>query len=637
MIWVVHPDPRIQRFLARLAGEVETLCGDLTEEVFAGSPAPEAIVLAVADPDRALDFVHRFAVHHVRSRWVLIHDVGVGESEVRARFAGLNAELLSFPPDPPALRAALRRATSAEAGETLADRRRRDALATRFARYFQDLDLPETDQVQLAGRGLVVRGESGTGRLLFARAAHVLAGGEAFVHLPCDTATRAEDLADRLAPIHEARGLTICLEGLDQVSVGVQRELLGWIELGVPGSPLTPSAGAEGLRWMALISASGALLPELADGLAAFEVDLPPLRERPHAVIPFARATTEQWAQAKGLERRFSEEALASLEGELWPGNFRELESVVLRLLAAARSNEIGVNEVSGLLGQPGLERRPDLPSVSAQRETASVSQPTPSTSPATPPPALPVADAGTEPTAVREETAPTPSTDPSGAPIADFRQLAAALSHELRNPLVSIRTFAELLPERFSDPEFRASFREHVRHDLSLLEQRLASISRFAEMERGDSKPVDVTALLDQLLAARSEEIRERRLLVLRELESEAPHVLGQLEGLTFVFECLFSVAMAGASDRADLYLASHRHRNAAGQPALRILFRFHDGSAGGARATQNRDGGLQPISHSLDLWLAESGVATMGGNLRVDMGEANETVILIDLPAPA
>jgi signal transduction histidine kinase len=38
---------------------------------------------------------------------------------------------------------------------------------------------------------------------------------------------------------------------------------------------------------------------------------------------------------------------------------------------------------------------------------------------------------------------------------------LSAAVAHEIRNPLVSVRTFIQLLPERLDDEEFRTSFRD--------------------------------------------------------------------------------------------------------------------------------------------------------------------------------
>lgn len=42
---------------------------------------------------------------------------------------------------------------------------------------------------------------------------------------------------------------------------------------------------------------------------------------------------------------------------------------------------------------------------------------------------------------------------------LASVGRMAAGLAHEIRNPLVSIRTFTQLLPERHADEEFRSSF----------------------------------------------------------------------------------------------------------------------------------------------------------------------------------
>jgi signal transduction histidine kinase len=599
LIWIVHVDPRIQRFLARLADREEVLCGSPEDPIFREAAAPEAIVLAVTDPTVALAFAHRHASRHPGARWVLVREASIGEAELRERFRGLEALHLAFPPDPPALRAALRRATAAEPEETLPERRQREAVASRFARYFQDLPLPDTRQVELAGRGLIIRGEPGTGRLLFARAAHLLAGGERFLHVPCEAATRPEELAARLRRGGDVRELTACLDGLDQVPASLQRELLGWIELGVPEAPYPP----EAVHWMVLVSEQGALLPELADGLAALEVHLPPLRDRREAIAGFVAATTEQWCQARGLVRRFSDAALAELEGRPWPGNLRELESTVLRMLASAEGDVVEL-DASRTLPLAG----------SAPRETAAPATSAPIDRVVEPAPVSPAA----------------PAEEP-GVEEPSVVQLAAALAHELRNPLVSMRTFAELLPERFADPDFRTSFRDHVQDDLCKIDERLARLAHFSELGRGDRKPVNVTELLDRMLEERRGEIQRRRLLVLRELETEQPHAIGHEESLAFLFECLLALALGGDSERADLYIASHHHSLPNGQPALRILFRFHDGRA----AAEGDRPDLSPARHSLDLWLAKSALTSTGGNLSIDAGSAGETVALIDLPA--
>lgn len=61
------------------------------------------------------------------------------------------------------------------------------------------------------------------------------------------------------------------------------------------------------------------------------------------------------------------------------------------------------------------------------------------------------------------------------------WNQLAASMSHEVRNPLVAIKTFAQLLPERYEDPEFRAEFSSLVGHEINRLNAMIDQLNNFA------------------------------------------------------------------------------------------------------------------------------------------------------------
>jgi signal transduction histidine kinase len=54
---------------------------------------------------------------------------------------------------------------------------------------------------------------------------------------------------------------------------------------------------------------------------------------------------------------------------------------------------------------------------------------------------------------------------------------LVAEIVHEIRNPLVSVKTFLQLLPERESDPEFRESFLEVASEEVRRIERLLDAV----------------------------------------------------------------------------------------------------------------------------------------------------------------
>ncbi len=661
-LWIVHRDARVRGALARLAGAgAEPTLGSPTDPRFEAVAPPDLVLLGLAgDLELELEFVHRFASRAPGAAWFLVAEP-VDVEEARRLFDALSAEILVHPPRPEDLQRKLRAALARRSADPLSERRVRDALAASFARTFGDLEIPELLRAldpRLAGVPLLVRGEPGTGRRLLARYVHSFGGttGGAFASIACDCVHTRAELADevaRAAASEAARSaLTLCLEEVDRLPRLLQREVRDWIEI----APPAPAQRSPRLRVVATAGEREAseLDPGLADALAGLVIRIPPLRARAASIAAFVADLARAWARARGERpRQFSRDALDALAAMPWPGNHRELEGVVGRTLAGTLADPVRVEELrfedaGGLgLAEPlpaaiELGAEPEAAEAevegeleAGEAELAETAPPRGAAAPGVPvapaPPREPVA-------APREATLPPrePTPEPSPAEAAGradpaLPRLLGALAHEVRNPLVAIRTFADLLPERFEDEEFRTRFAATVSGDVARIERVVARLSRLARAGSPERLAVDASALLEELVETRRPEAQRRGLIVLCELDRSRPFVRADAVQLRDALEGILDEALALVPDRGDLFVASKHHAaGLRGGPGVRVVVRFSDGAAAAGPVE-----GLSIAETSLDLVLAELLVRAQGGSFHLDAAAGRETVIVIDLPA--
>lgn len=129
------------------------------------------------------------------------------------------------------------------------------------------------------------------------------------------------------------------------------------------------------------------------------------------------------------------------------------------------------------------------------------------------------------------------------------WTDLAASMSHEIRNPLVAIKTFAQLLPERFEDPDFRKDFNEIVVQEIDRLDKIITQINNFAHPTELIMKPVDVRDSVKKGIEVARGRLAKNGIAIDATLANDLPRVLGDEKALTEAFAHIVANAAEATS----------------------------------------------------------------------------------------
>jgi two-component system, NtrC family, sensor histidine kinase AtoS len=138
------------------------------------------------------------------------------------------------------------------------------------------------------------------------------------------------------------------------------------------------------------------------------------------------------------------------------------------------------------------------------------------------------------------------------------WTDLAASMSHEIRNPLVAIKTFAQLLPDRFDDADFRKEFNQIVVKEVDRLDKIITQINSFAHPPELVLKPIDLRAPVKKAVEiARSRFGVNGGVEVETSLPANLPRVLGDETALAEAFAHLVVNAAEASSDRSRPHIS--------------------------------------------------------------------------------
>jgi Nif-specific regulatory protein len=228
---------------------------------------------------------------------------------------------------------------------------------------------------------VLILGESGSGKEVVARATHYGSPRHARPFLPVNCAAIAESLLESELFGHEkgaftgadttrqgkfelASGGTLFLDEIGDMSAGGQAKLLRVLEdksvVRVGGSqaiPVDTRVIAATNRQLAEAVRAGKFRQDLYYRLTVVTIELPPLRERRHDVVPLAEFFLGQFGRDAGRPRlKLSAEAKRRLKEHDWPGNVRELRNLMERVAFLCPNDTIEASDLVFILKPPAGE-----------------------------------------------------------------------------------------------------------------------------------------------------------------------------------------------------------------------------------------------------------------------------------------
>jgi signal transduction histidine kinase len=254
--------------------------------------------------------------------------------------------------------------------------------------------------------------------------------------------------------------VTLYVEGVDRQPRPVQELLLRLIDEGIRFRSRSIAVRVVAQTTADPRGRSRFASPVLAARLATLVVPVFPMEARRDELLAIVMEVAADLVARFGLGSRWlSPEGARNLADRDWPGDFEELEGTLARILAGARGSVVTLEDVlaAGDAGKTVLPAR--SPAASA------------------PPPASPI-------------TSP------------PLEYLLMELAHELKNPMVTLKTFSGHLDRLLDDPETRGKFVHLAGEAIDRMDgflEDLLAFSRFGE-PRPQVLPLD--ALLARTLS---------------------------------------------------------------------------------------------------------------------------------------
>lgn len=141
--------------------------------------------------------------------------------------------------------------------------------------------------------------------------------------------------------------------------------------------------------------------------------------------------------------------------------------------------------------------------------------------------------------------------------------QLAAGLSHEIRNPLGSIKGAVDILEDEVSKENKKYEFVLIIKDEIKRLNQLLTQFTRYAKPPELELRKVEINEMINPVISLISATAKQDNVKILTEMDNNLPPLLADSEQLKQVFFNIILNGVQSMPSGGNLIIKTARNNN--------------------------------------------------------------------------
>jgi two-component system NtrC family sensor kinase len=142
---------------------------------------------------------------------------------------------------------------------------------------------------------------------------------------------------------------------------------------------------------------------------------------------------------------------------------------------------------------------------------------------------------------------------------LSSLGMLTAGLAHEIRNPLVAIRTFTQLLPERYQDQEFREMFQSLAMKEVDRICELVNDLLSFARPSTPNVSAQDVNEIVGNIARILQSQAKEKDVKIGLHMAAKLPKIFIDKEQIKQVCMNLILNAIQSIENGGSVEIGTH------------------------------------------------------------------------------